>query len=63
MDVMYLRTVATRCLVAARNSFDVRAIEEFSKLAAEFTRKGGSTGAHLSSGFGHEARHSRTQSR
>ena len=39
MDVMYFRTVATRCLVAARNSFDVHAIEEFIKLAADFTQK------------------------
>jgi hypothetical protein len=37
MTVAYLRTLATRCLAAARESFDVRAIEEFRKLAAEFT--------------------------
>ena len=39
MNLMYFRTVATRCLVAARNSFDVHAIEEFIKLAADFTQK------------------------
>jgi hypothetical protein len=39
MDVMYFRTVARRCLVAARASFDVHAIEEFIKLAADFTQK------------------------
>jgi hypothetical protein len=38
MTVVYLRTLATRCLAAARQSFDVRAIEEFRKLAAEFTQ-------------------------
>jgi len=39
MDVTYFRSLATRCLAAARNSFDIRAIEEFRKLAAEFTQK------------------------
>ena len=38
MTVVYLRTLATRCLAAARESFDVRAIEEFRTLAAEFTQ-------------------------
>ena len=39
MTVVYLRTLATRCLAAAHQSFDVRAIEEFRKLADEFTQK------------------------
>ena len=39
MTVVYLRTLATRCLAAARQSFDLRAIEEFRKLADEFTQK------------------------
>jgi len=39
MTVAYLRTLATRCLAAARQSFDLRAIEEFRKLADEFTQK------------------------
>jgi hypothetical protein len=39
MDVTYFRSLARRCLVAARNSFDVHAIEEFRQLAAEFTQK------------------------
>jgi hypothetical protein len=39
MDVTYFRALATRCLVAARNSFDIHAVEEFRKLADEFTQK------------------------
>lgn len=39
MDASYFRALATRCLAAARNSFDLRAVEEFRKLADEFTLK------------------------
>jgi len=39
MDANYFRSLATRCLAAARNSFDLRAVEEFRKLADEFTQK------------------------
>jgi hypothetical protein len=39
MDASYFRALAARCLTAARNSFDLRAVEEFRKLAEEFTLK------------------------
>jgi hypothetical protein len=39
MDANYFRSLARRCLAAARNSFDLRAVEEFRKLADEFTQK------------------------
>jgi hypothetical protein len=37
MDASYLRALAARCLAASRNCFDLRAVEEFRKLANEFT--------------------------
>jgi hypothetical protein len=39
MDASYFRALAARRLMAARNSFDLRAVEEFRKLAEEFTLK------------------------
>jgi hypothetical protein len=37
--LIYFRALAARCLAAARHSFDLRAVEEFRKLADEFTQK------------------------
>jgi len=39
MDASYFHSLASRCLAAARNSFDLHAVEEFRKLADEFTLK------------------------
>ena len=39
MDADYFRALAARCLAAARSSFDLHAVEEFRKLADEFTQK------------------------
>jgi hypothetical protein len=39
MDASYFRALATRCRAAARHSFDLHAVEEFGKLANEFTLK------------------------
>jgi len=39
MDANYFRALAARCLAASRSSFDIHAVEEFRKLADEFTRK------------------------
>ena len=39
MDASYFRALAARCLAASRNCFDLRAMEEFRKLADEFTQK------------------------
>jgi len=39
MDTDYFRTLAARCLAAARSSFDLHAVEEFRKLADEFAER------------------------
>jgi hypothetical protein len=52
--------LATRCLAAARQSFDLRAIEEFRKLAAEFTQKADEL-ERTSSNRDREARFRRTE--
>lgn len=39
MDAKYLRVLVERCLAASRNCFDLRAKEEFRKLAEELTQK------------------------
>ena len=38
-DALYFRSLAARCRSAARDCFDLRAKEEFGKLADEFADK------------------------
>jgi hypothetical protein len=38
-SVTYFRRLAVRCLTASRDCFELRAKEEFHKLAEEFTAK------------------------
>jgi hypothetical protein len=39
LTATYFRSLAVRCLTAARDSYDRRAIDEFRKLADEFAEK------------------------
>jgi hypothetical protein len=38
-SVIYFRRLAVRCLTASRHCFELRAKEEFRRLASEFTAK------------------------